>query len=230
VPFGARSSAWESAAMEDLVAVAVRLDDGREALFLTWGRLYNAVDPRPVAAIVLSASGGFAIGGTPVGARLCSSLSSAANADYFYEGLFDFAQRPIPFGVGYSDWRREKLARVAKGQDLYFVGVVDGPPDLPDLDVQIGDGYELPAFEHLPPAPLESDVSALPPLWAFDELICHIWRWDGQDWVLTENSLAEMDGCPQGHDMGVVGDRHLICEQCGWTIEVEPDTGEADPG
>lgn len=39
--------------MEDLIAVEVRLADGQSRYFLTWGRIQQAADPGPVAALVL---------------------------------------------------------------------------------------------------------------------------------------------------------------------------------
>jgi hypothetical protein len=61
--------------VDDIVAVAVRLEDGTERFFMTWGRIQDPVDPAPLAQIVLQNAAHFAPGGTPVDARVCFSLA-----------------------------------------------------------------------------------------------------------------------------------------------------------
>jgi hypothetical protein len=108
--------------MEDVVAVAVEFDTGSQCFFLTWGRIQDAVDPKPLEAIVLEASRQFDLGGTPIEARICNSLQDAASAPNFYEALFAMSQRPIPFGNGYEEWRRRVDTEMREGKQLWFLG------------------------------------------------------------------------------------------------------------
>jgi hypothetical protein len=84
--------------MEDIVAVAVELEDGSERFFLTWGRIQDAVKPAPIEQLMLGVSTQFSLGGKPVNARLCPSLQEARDEPYFYESFFGMCQRTIPFG------------------------------------------------------------------------------------------------------------------------------------
>ncbi len=108
--------------MEDLVAVAVELDSNATRFFMTWGRLQDPVDPAALESLVLRHAASFDLGGAAVRARLCTTLGEAREAPYFYEALFDFAQRPIPFGDGYEAWRAERAEAQVRGEDLYFLG------------------------------------------------------------------------------------------------------------
>ncbi len=74
-------------AVEDVVAVAVDVDDGTTRFFITWGRIQSTVDPQPLEELVLRHAAGFDLGGTPVRARLCDTLQEARNEPYFFEAL-----------------------------------------------------------------------------------------------------------------------------------------------
>jgi hypothetical protein len=111
--------------MEDLVAVEVTTANGPTCYFVTWGRIQDAVDPEPLEALILDVAAHFALPGTPVTACVCPSLSAARDAPLFYEALFDFAQRPIPFGDGYEDWRRRIDGLMREGKEIYAVGPFD---------------------------------------------------------------------------------------------------------
>jgi hypothetical protein len=108
--------------MEDLVAVELTTADGHVCYFVTWGRIQSTVDAEPLEKVIVSVAGHFAVGGIPVTARLCGSLQDARDAPYFYEALFDFAQRPIPYGPTYEKWRKRMDKRMRKGKEIYFVG------------------------------------------------------------------------------------------------------------
>lgn len=108
--------------MNDIVAVAVRLQGGSERYFLTWGRIQDAVDPRQLEAIVLQGSAGFSLGDVAVSARVCRQIGEAAEEPYFYEAFFELCQRRIPFGPGYEEWRVSVDARMREGKDLWFLG------------------------------------------------------------------------------------------------------------
>ena len=108
--------------MEDIVAVAVELDNGEERFFMTWGRIQDTVDPEPLEQLVLKHCVGYSLGGKPVKTRMCWTLQEAAHAPHFYEGLFSFSQRPIPFGDHYQTWRAERNKRMQQGKELYYLG------------------------------------------------------------------------------------------------------------
>jgi hypothetical protein len=108
--------------MEDIVAVAVKLEDSTERFFLTWGRIQDAVDPVPLAQLVLIQSHRFVLGGIPISARVCTSLQEVAHMPFFYEGFFSFCQRRIPFGSDYQQWRQAMNKRMHQGKELYFLG------------------------------------------------------------------------------------------------------------
>jgi len=107
--------------MEDLVAVALELEDGEEHFFVTWGRIQHPVDPGPLERLVMDNAHGFSLGGTAVRARLCGSLREAAHAPYFYEALFNFA-RQGPLAANYAKWRSARAEAMAAGKELYYVG------------------------------------------------------------------------------------------------------------
>ena len=52
--------------MEDLVAVAVELDNGEERFFMAWGRIQDTVDPEPLEQLVFSHCTGYSLGGRAV--------------------------------------------------------------------------------------------------------------------------------------------------------------------
>ena len=108
--------------MEDIVAVAVVLQNGKKRYFLTWGRVQDPVDGAPLEAIVLKHASKFTLGGTARRAKLCPTLLEAARQPYFHEALFSFAQEKIPAGRGYAAWKKRADRRMRRGQDLYYLG------------------------------------------------------------------------------------------------------------
>jgi hypothetical protein len=55
-------------------------------------------------------------------AEVCRSLQDAAGEPYFYEALFAFGQKPIPFGEGYAGWRESMDRAMQEGREIYFLG------------------------------------------------------------------------------------------------------------
>ena len=110
--------------MEDVVAAAVRLDDGRQD-FLTWGRMQDHGRSRPVCALVLRYSQSCSLGGAPVSARLCGTLREAAespDAPYFYEAFLAFASHPAPSEADYPAWKAGVAERMEAGRDIWYCG------------------------------------------------------------------------------------------------------------
>jgi len=79
--------------VDSIIAVRVRLDSGVDRYFLTWGDLgSNRRWPGDIERAVLRASVCFALGGTPVDARVCDALQAASGERYFYECLVAMQQ------------------------------------------------------------------------------------------------------------------------------------------
>ena len=113
---------WDAHGVEDIVTVRLVLETGESRYFMTWGRIQDEVDPTRLEELVLAACGRFAIAGNAVSAHLCASLQEARDEPYFFEALFSFSQRPIPFGEGYEVWRQSMDERMRNGKEIYFLG------------------------------------------------------------------------------------------------------------
>jgi hypothetical protein len=81
-------------------------EGGETHYYLTYGRVHDAVDPRPIERAVRR----YVDRPTRrvASVELCDTLAAASRAPYFYEGLFHFSNSPIPFGDGYAEWRDEQ--------------------------------------------------------------------------------------------------------------------------
>jgi hypothetical protein len=109
--------------MDDIVAVAVELEHRQLRYFLTWGRIQDEVDPKPLEALVLKHCKKYDLGGKPKRTRLCSSLQEASRGIYFYEHLFSMSQNKMPpFGPLHPKWRKEMNKKMQKGKELYYLG------------------------------------------------------------------------------------------------------------
>lgn len=108
--------------MEDVVAVEVTLSTGDRRYFVTWGRILDPVDGTGLAALVLEHAPKSALGGEPVSARVCVTLSEARDQPYFNEALIYFGWQPPPFGDGYEAWRRARETAMREGRELYYLG------------------------------------------------------------------------------------------------------------
>lgn len=108
--------------MEDIVAVRVKLNSGTSRYFLTWGRIPDVVDPKPLLDIVAKNLNRFDLGGVPTAIELCFTLQDASEEPYFYETLFRMTQQKIPVGSGYRPWRKRVLGALKEGQELYYLG------------------------------------------------------------------------------------------------------------
>ena len=108
--------------MEDVVAIRVRLKRGSSRYFLTWGRLFDPVDPAQLEAVVLGQLSKFDLGGEPVSVEVCPTLQEASRQPYFFEALWWFGQRKVPYGPGYKRWMLMTRRRLKAGQDLRYLG------------------------------------------------------------------------------------------------------------
>ena len=63
--------------MEDIVAIEVRLRGGIRRYFLTWGRVFDAVNPTPLIDCISTHIRKNALGGEPESISICKSLQEA---------------------------------------------------------------------------------------------------------------------------------------------------------
>jgi hypothetical protein len=122
--------------VEDVVAVAVRLEDGAERFFVTWGRIQDAVDPQPLARLVLQQAKRVDLGGAARRGAVCWSLAEARDAPHFYDALVQFASCSISKGTDYEEWRLRMGEEMEAGRHIYYLGSRN-PPSGPHLDVRV---------------------------------------------------------------------------------------------
>lgn len=111
--------------MENIVAVAIELENNTRRFFLTWGRIQDIVDPVPLEQLIFRFSTNFGLGGKPTKAHICKSIQEASHEPFFYEVFFSMCQKPIPFGEQYTSWRAEMNRRMQLGDEIYFLGNPD---------------------------------------------------------------------------------------------------------
>jgi hypothetical protein len=109
--------------MDDVIGVRVRDAKRGWVGFVTYGRLWDRVDPANELAAISAHFSTFGIK-EPVDVRLCDSLQELASAKYFYEALLTFAWQPVPFGPGYEAWRAEMRSAVENGKHIFYVGEI----------------------------------------------------------------------------------------------------------
>ena len=108
--------------MEDIVAIRVRLATGSDRFFLTYGRLFDAVDPSRTLEVVVRHLHAYDLGGRPVRVEMCHTLQDAKSQPYFFEALFQLSQQSIPLGAQYEAWRRKVSAEMERGKHLHYLG------------------------------------------------------------------------------------------------------------
>ena len=109
--------------MEDVVALIATSEDATEVALITWGRVHDSVDPRPLIAEIRRHHARFGFDFT-ASIELCPSLCMVSDFEYFFEGLLAFS------GAQALDkshrWRREKRAAIRDGDDIYKLGLRRG--------------------------------------------------------------------------------------------------------
>lgn len=108
--------------MEDIVAAKVRDRAGKWYGFMTWGRIVDRIDDSWIVDVIRADAGRCGIGDIAE-ILVCDSLIEAAACQYFYEGLFHFANCGVPFGPYHETWRLARLDEITQGSpDIYFLG------------------------------------------------------------------------------------------------------------
>ncbi len=109
--------------MDDYVAVCVQLKRNGRRYFLTFGRLFDAVDGTELEALVLKHSKSFALGGEPIKAEVCYSLADADNSPYFYECLMALVRHGPPQGAAkWKTWKQKMAEAIRNGEMLMYCG------------------------------------------------------------------------------------------------------------
>lgn len=110
--------------MDTIVAVRASSPAHGGVYFLTWGRVQDAVDTAGIERVVSD----YVVRSTDLRdveqIEVCASLGEAANAPFFFESFFDMSQRRRPEkGWQLALWRRRTAKRMARGQDIWFLGL-----------------------------------------------------------------------------------------------------------
>lgn len=100
----------------------VNLKRGGPRYFLTWGRLFDAVDGANLESVVAQNLTKFALDGVAKSVEVCDSLQEASNQPYFFEALWALGQERIPFGPGYQKWAAKKRRELLRGVGLHYLG------------------------------------------------------------------------------------------------------------
>ena len=108
--------------MEHIVGIKVHDKVFGEVGFITWGRIFDRVDSDFLLKAINQHLDKFGIT-TPTSIELCDTLQELSAHPYFYEALFAFAQKTIPFGKSYQAWRNKKKKALERGEDIYFLGL-----------------------------------------------------------------------------------------------------------
>lgn len=116
--------------LDTVVAVRVTRRTGSHVYFLTWGRIFDPVDTAGIERSIAD----FALASTDLKddfqhTEVCRSLQEAAAAPYFFESFFEMAQAKTPeTGWRLAVWKRRIARRMAKGQEIWFLGMPDAAP------------------------------------------------------------------------------------------------------
>ena len=108
--------------MEDIVAIRVKLASGGDRYFLTYGRVFDAVEAGRMLDAVARNLHAFDLGGVPARVEQCHTLQEAKEQPYFFEAVISLAQNPIPFGAKYEAWRRKTAKEMERGKHLHYLG------------------------------------------------------------------------------------------------------------
>src|SRR5882724_10588268 len=110
--------------MEDIVAIKVFDKKKRSVAFLTWGRVFDRTDPKPLREAVSGAAAKFGLHHI-TSIVVCDCLQSVADHKYFFEALAAISRQPVPFGLKtYKPWAAKIRKAISSGKELYFLGGV----------------------------------------------------------------------------------------------------------
>ena len=111
--------------MEDIVAIKVTNKKGKKFYFITWGRTFDTVNPRPLLKEISKHLEKFGIHNVK-SIHLAKTLLEASEEIYFYESFFEMAQKRIPFGKKYKNWCNAINKKIMEGKEVYLVTASKG--------------------------------------------------------------------------------------------------------
>lgn len=108
--------------MENLVGIIVKDKNFGEVGFVTWGRVFDRVDPEPLLEAIKLNLKIFGIKELE-SIEVCDTLQEVSGFPYFYEAIFKFARDIIPKNMLYENWCKKKRQAILEGEDIYFLGL-----------------------------------------------------------------------------------------------------------
>ena len=109
--------------MHDLVVLKVEDGSKQTHYIMTWGRVFDHVNPEELETLVTRNAAAFGISEFRR-AKVCETLLEAAGTKYFYESFFDFCQQKIPLGTtAHLRWRKLIRKEMKSGKHLAYCGV-----------------------------------------------------------------------------------------------------------
>jgi hypothetical protein len=107
--------------VEDIVAIKAIDSRGKRHFFVTWGRVFDPVDPQPLLSAVRPALSRFGLS-TIRRLEVCSTLQEASEQPYFFEALLAFSQKRVPSAKARRAWSAARRKQIAAGKDIYYLG------------------------------------------------------------------------------------------------------------
>src|SRR5450759_2996359 len=101
-------------AVEEIVAIKATDSREKHHFFITWGRAFDRVDPKPLLSAVRPALSRLGLS-TIRRLEVCSTLQEASDQPYFFEALLAFAQKRVLSA-------KARRNRIAAGKDVYYLG------------------------------------------------------------------------------------------------------------
>jgi hypothetical protein len=110
--------------MDDVVAIKVRDAKRGWVGFVTWGRLWGALNEEKLLETIRPHFCGFGIS-EPSEINVCNSLREIESGEYFYEAIIAFSWKTPPFGDAYKAWKKKRRKALQSGGEIYFVGSLE---------------------------------------------------------------------------------------------------------
>lgn len=111
--------------MDAIVAVRAKSRSHGDIFFLTWGRVFDAVDTAGIENLIADyAERSTDLRGDIEHIEVCRCLGDAASAPFFFESFFEMSQTRRPErGWRLTLWRRRVARRMASGREIWFLGL-----------------------------------------------------------------------------------------------------------
>lgn len=108
--------------MHDIVALSISEPLVGTHYVITWGRVFDVIDPTALEDAVTSNALSFGIL-DPRPAKVCETLQDAARTKYFYEAFYEICQQAIPTGkASFPKWRRQMRKELQDGRHMWYCG------------------------------------------------------------------------------------------------------------